>query len=40
MGTRKEGLAAPDLIGRKLTAWATRMRDLPIVQKTWPPHWK
>lgn len=24
----------------KLSAWAARMRALPIVEKTWPPHWK
>ena len=26
--------------GAKLTAWAARMEVLPIVRKTWPPHWK
>jgi glutathione S-transferase len=39
MGARKTGLAGPDLMGPKLTAWAERMRALPVVQKTWPPHW-
>jgi glutathione S-transferase len=40
MGARKPGLAAPDLMGPKLTNWAQRMRALPAMQKTWPPHWK
>jgi len=29
-----------ELIGPRLTAYAARMRALPIVEKTWPPHWK
>lgn len=40
MGQRKPGLAGPDLMGVKLTTWAQRMRALPLMQKTWPPHWK
>lgn len=24
----------------KLAAWMERMKALPVVQKTWPPHWK
>jgi glutathione S-transferase len=40
MGMRKPGLAAPDLMGPKLTDWALRMKALPVVQKTWPPHWR
>jgi glutathione S-transferase len=40
MGMRKAGLVTPDLIGPKITAWTQRMQDLPIVQRTWPPHWK
>src|SRR5262249_42098990 len=40
MGTRKAGLVAPDLLGPKLTAWMQRMKALPVVQKTRPPHWK
>ena len=40
MGQRKSGLAGPDLMGAKLTNWAQRMRALPAMQKTWPPHWK
>jgi glutathione S-transferase len=40
MGMRKSDLAAPDLLGPKLTNWTRRMGALPVVQKTWPPHWK
>jgi glutathione S-transferase len=40
MGMRNADLAAPDLLGPKLTNWTKRMRALPVVQKTWPPHWK
>ena len=27
------------LIGPRLAAWIDRMQTLPIVQRTWPPHW-
>lgn len=27
-------------IGPRLSAWLDHMQQLPIVQKTWPPHWK
>jgi glutathione S-transferase len=40
MGMRKSGLAASDLMGPKLTDWALRMKALPVMQKTWPPHWR
>jgi glutathione S-transferase len=40
MGTRKPGLVTPELLGPRMTAWAQRMKSLPVVQKTWPPHWK
>jgi glutathione S-transferase len=40
MGLRNAELAAPDLLGPKLTNWTRQMRALPVVQKTWPPHWK
>ena len=40
MAKQKAGLLTPDLMGPKVTAWAQRMKGLPIVQKTWPPHWK
>jgi glutathione S-transferase len=40
IGKRKPGTIKADLIGPKLTAWLARMAALPVVQKTWPPHWK
>jgi len=32
--------APTDLLGPKLTAWAARLTTLPVIKKTWPPHWK
>jgi len=29
-----------DLTNPKIDAWMQRMQALPIVQKTWPPHWR
>jgi glutathione S-transferase len=40
MGTRKTDLVAPDLTGPNIAAWVQRMKELPVIQKTWPPHWK
>ncbi|HMV70403.1 MAG TPA: glutathione S-transferase family protein [Myxococcota bacterium] len=40
ISARNPGLLPPDLAGPKLTAWADRMASLPIVQETWPPHWR
>lgn len=40
MATRKPGMLPPDLLGPALAAWAQRMAALPVVQKTWPPHWR
>jgi glutathione S-transferase len=40
MGMRRAGLVTPDLMGPKMTAWVARMKGLPAIQKTWPPHWK
>ncbi len=40
MGKRNPGLLPPSLCGPKMGAWMRRMEALPIVQKTWPPHWK
>ncbi len=37
---RKPGLASPDLVGPRMTAWMQRMEALPVVQRTWPPHWR
>jgi glutathione S-transferase len=37
---RKADFVKSDIIGPGLAAWVDRMRALPIVQRTWPPHWK
>jgi glutathione S-transferase len=37
---RAELPEAETLVGPKLGAWMRRMEALPVVQKTWPPHWK
>jgi len=40
MASRNPALIRADLPGSRIAAWMRRMRALPIVQKTWPPHWK
>jgi glutathione S-transferase len=40
IAARKPGLSRTDPLGPRLTAWRARLEALPIVQKTWPPHWK
>ena len=40
MAKRNPGLIPADLVGPKIGAWMRRMEALPIVQATWPPHWK
>ncbi len=37
---RKPDAIPADLFTPKMAAWAARMKALPIMQKTWPPHWK
>jgi glutathione S-transferase len=37
---RKPEAIPADLFTPKMSAWAERMKALPIMQKTWPPHWK
>jgi glutathione S-transferase len=37
---RNPGLVRQELLGPRLSTWMAHMRSLPIVQKTWPPHWK
>lgn len=37
---RKPEAVPADLIGPRLQVWMQRMEALPVVQKTWPPHWK
>jgi glutathione S-transferase len=36
---RNPGLL-PQLCGPKMDAWMRRMEGLPLVKKTWPPHWR
>jgi glutathione S-transferase len=40
IGERNPGLVPADLVGPSLGAWMRRMEALPVVQKTWPPHWR
>jgi glutathione S-transferase len=37
---RRPDFAKNDFIGPRLSGWMDRMRALPIVQHTQPPHWK
>jgi glutathione S-transferase len=37
---RKPGPAMADLVGPRIGAWMGRMEALPVLQKTWPPHWR
>ena len=37
---KRPDFAKNDFIGPGLSAWMDRMHALPIVQHTWPPHWK
>ena len=37
---KRPDFAKSDFIGPGLSAWMDRMHALPIVQHTWPPHWK
>jgi glutathione S-transferase len=40
VGSRNPGLLPADLIGPRIGAWMRRMEALPVIQKTWPPHWR
>jgi glutathione S-transferase len=40
IASRRPDFARSDFIGPRLSAWIGRMHALPIVQHTWPPHWK
>ncbi|HEY7386591.1 MAG TPA: glutathione S-transferase family protein [Beijerinckiaceae bacterium] len=40
IGRRNPGLVPGDMIGEKMGAWMRRMEALPLVEKTWPPHWR
>lgn len=39
IGARNPGLAPPDLLPGNVAEWMARMEALPVVQRTWPPHW-
>jgi glutathione S-transferase len=40
MQSRNPGLIPAELTGPKVADWIARMDALPLVQKTWPPHWR
>jgi glutathione S-transferase len=40
MASRNPGVIPADLAGPNVAAWMHRMETLPIVQRTWPPHWR
>ncbi|MBS0546754.1 MAG: glutathione S-transferase family protein [Proteobacteria bacterium] len=40
IGQRNPVAMPADLLPPRVATWAARMRELPIVQKTLPPHWK
>ncbi len=37
---RRSDFVKDDVIGPRLAVWIDRVQTLPIVQRTWPPHWK
>jgi glutathione S-transferase len=39
IASRQPGFVEAGLVGTRLSAWLDRMRALPLVQRTWPPHW-
>ncbi len=39
IGKRNAGLL-PQLCGPRMDAWMRRMEALPLIKKTWPPHWR
>jgi glutathione S-transferase len=40
IANRTPGFDFATSCGPRLAAWQDRMRALPVVQSTWPPHWK
>jgi glutathione S-transferase len=40
IASRQPGFAEAGLVGSRLSAWLDRMHALPLVQRTWPPHWR
>lgn len=39
IGQRNPGLVQGALTGPRLAGWIARMEALPLVRRTWPPHW-
>jgi glutathione S-transferase len=40
LAARRADFVKKDVVAPRLAAWVDRMQSLPIVQRTWPPHWK
>ena len=40
LAARRKDFVKDDVIGPRLAAWIDRMQALPIVQHSWPPHWR
>lgn len=40
VAARKQDIQINNLLGQKLQDWMMRMKSLPYMQKTWPPHWR
>ena len=40
MASQNPRLIPNDLLGKNIGEWVRRMEELPVVQKTWPPHWR
>lgn len=40
IGRRRPDVVAGLRIGPRIDAWIRRMEAAPVVQKTWPPHWR
>jgi glutathione S-transferase len=40
LAARRADFVKDDVVGPRVTAWIDHMQTLPIVERTWPPHWK
>jgi glutathione S-transferase len=40
LASRRADFVKDDVIGPRLAVWIDRMQRLPIVERTWSPHWK
>ena len=40
IASRNSGPPLDELIGPRIRAWMARVAALPVVQRTWPPHWR